>query len=359
MNYKALILIVMFSGSLWSFDRAVPGFEFGFPEDHFEHPTYEIEWWYYTGNVKTDSGRHFGYELTFFRLATERSAPATSPWDVDQLYVAHFALSDIESGRFIRSERLNRGGPGLAGASFEKLQIWNGNWSSLWGAEGGQSLFAVSDDAGIRLELRPAKPPVVHGVNGVSQKSEGLGRASHYITFTRLDTTGEIEIGGETYSVEGVSWMDHEFSTDSMGPSQQGWDWMSIQFDDNTELMLYGPRLEDGTVDAYSSGTFVNASGSSMHLSADEFSLKPGRTWQSPETGARYPVEWTIEVPGLGIELACSPLLDSQEVQGSESVTPTYWEGAVRYSGTRNGSPLEGVGYLEMTGYDSKIRLGR
>jgi len=356
---KSLVVLVMLAGTSWSFDRALPGYEFDFPRDHFAHPTFEIEWWYYTGNVQTADNRRFGYELTFFRYAVEPAEPATSAWDVDQLYIAHFALSDVEGGQFYRSERLNRGGPGLAGASLEQLEIWNGNWISRWGVDGAQSLFAVTEDVTIKLDLQPAKPPVINGVDGVSQKSEGPGRASHYVTFSRLETAGEFQIEGVTYQVEGASWMDHEFSTDSMGPAQQGWDWMSMQFDDNTELMLYGLRLEDGTADRFSSGTFVDASGTSTHLSADEFSLTPGRVWQSPDTQARYPVEWRIEVPRLAIELNCTPLLDNQEIQSSGSIAPTYWEGSVRYTGTRGGTPLEGSGYLEMTGYEKKIRLGR
>lgn len=354
-----LILLALFSFQLEAFERALPGYEFEFPQDHFEHPTFEIEWWYYIGNVSTSDRRRFGYELTFFRLAGERNKPLDTPWDVDQVYIAHFALSDIEAGRFYRNERRNRAGPGLAGASKEKLAIWNGNWSSRWTPDGKQALFAVAGDVSIDFALQPTKPAVVNGVAGISQKSQGLGRASHYITFTRLATSGQIRVGGEVYSVAGDSWMDHEFSSDSMGPNQQGWDWMSIQLNDDTELMLYGLRLEDGTHDDFSSGTFVDEQGTGTHLEAAEFSLEPGRIWQSPDSDARYPVEWAIRVPKLEIELQCKPLLDNQEVLAHGSATPIYWEGAVRYEGTRGGKPIAGIGYLEMTGYDKKIRLGR
>ena len=358
MIFNFLIAIGLLIPSVAAFERALPGYAFEFPRDHFEHPAFEIEWWYYTGNVKTAGGRRFGYELTFFRLAVARSEPPETPWDVDRAYLAHFALSDIEAGRFYRRERLNRAGPGLAGAAHEKAAIWNGNWSSRWTADGEQSLFAVAGDVGIDFALRPVKPPVVNGVDGVSQKSQGLGRASHYISFTRLATTGRIHVGGEVYAVSGDSWMDHEFSSDSMGPNLQGWDWMSIQLNDGAELMLYGMRREDGSHDAFSSGTFVDARGGAVHIEAAEFSLEPGRIWQSPDSGARYPVEWTVRVPKLEIELRCAPAMDSQEMFTRGSAAPTYWEGAVRYEGTRGGEPVAGVGYLEMTGYDRKIRLG-
>ncbi len=358
MIFCLLIVIGLYASTAAAFERALPDYAFEFPRDHFEHSAFEVEWWYYTGNVKTVEGRRFGYELTFFRLAVERGEPAETPWDIDRVYLAHFALSDIEAGRFYRHERLNRAGPGLAGASQEKSAIWNGNWSSRWAPGGGQSLFAVAGDVSIDFALQPVKPPVVNGVDGVSQKSQGLGRASHYISFTRLATTGSIRVGGEVYAVEGASWMDHEFSSDSIGPNLQGWDWMSIQLNDGTELMLYGLRREDGAHDAFSSGTFVDARGTAAHIEAAEFSLTPGRTWQSPDSGAQYPLEWTIRVPKLALELRCMPLMDSQEMFTRGSAAPTYWEGAVRYEGTRGGEPIEGAGYLEMTGYDRKIRLG-
>lgn len=358
MIFIALFGMGLLATPIAAFERALPGYAFEFPRDHFEHPGFEIEWWYYTGNVRTAEGRRFGYELTFFRLAVDRGEPPETPWDVDQAYLAHFAVSDIEAGRFYRNERLNRAGPGLAGASHEQAAIWNGNWSSRWSAEGGQSLFAAAEDAGIDLELRPLKLPVVNGMDGVSQKSQGPGRASHYISFTRLETAGRIRVGGKEYAVAGLSWMDHEFSSDSMGPEAQGWDWMSIQLDDGTELMLYGMRGEDGSHNAFSSGTFVDAQGNAAHLEAADFSLEPGRTWQSPDSGARYPLEWTIRVPKLAVELRCAPAMDRQEMVTRGSAAPTYWEGAVRYEGTKGGEAVTGAGYLEMTGYDKKIRLG-
>lgn len=358
MIFILLILIGLLAPHAAAFERALPGYAFAFPRDHFEHPGFEIEWWYYTGNVRTAEGRRFGYELTFFRLAVERSEPPKTAWDVDQLYLAHFALSDIEAGRFYRSERLNRAGPGLAGASQRQAAIWNGNWSSRWDAAGGQSLFAVAGGVGIDFELRPLKAAVVHGLDGVSRKSQGPGRASHYISFTRLATAGRIRVGGEDYAVEGLSWMDHEFSSDSMGPEAQGWDWMSIQLNDGTELMLYGMRGEDGAHNAFSSGTFVDAQGNAVHLEAADFSLEPGRAWQSPDSGARYPLEWTIRVRKPALELRCTPAMDAQEMVARGSAAPTYWEGAVRYEGTKGGEEVSGSGYLEMTGYDRKIRLG-
>jgi len=346
------------------FDRALPGYEFVFPRDHFNHPGFQVEWWYYTGNVKSAAGRSFGFELTFFRtaVAPEAASKTTSPWDIDQLYLAHLALSDIAGQRFFKAERLNRAGPGLAGIDGDEGRVWNGNWEVVWlnpsDPLGRQALRAVAEDFSLELELEPSKPAIVHGKQGVSQRAAGSGKASHYISFTRLTAAGAIELEGTRYEVSGSAWMDHEFSTDALGPEQVGWDWMSVQLDNGAEVMFYRLRRADGSADPHSSGTFVDRQGKAQHLSWDEVVMQPGETWQSPETGGKYPVGWKVAVPGLGLELECRTTFPAQEVFSPRGISPTYWEGAVRYEGRMGGRAVTGVGYLEMTGYDQPIRLG-
>jgi len=335
------------------FRQALPGYEFAFPRDHFEHLEFELEWWYYTGNLTADDGRRLGFELTFFRNAVERAGPATSVWDIDQLYLAHFAISDIEGQRFYKVERLNRAGPGLAGADPERALIWNGNWQVAWDGDV-QSLRAVSQDAALDLELTPAKRPVINGENGVSQKADGAGKASHYITFTRLDAKGKLQLGGERFSVDGTAWMDHEFSTDSMGANQAGWDWLSMQLDDGADLMLYRLRDADGSTDAHSAGTYVGTDGEAVHLNAEDFTMTPGARWTSPATGGVYPLEWRVTVPKLNLDLTVRTPLQSQEIVPTNGRGPTYWEGAIEAEGEN----VRGVGYLEMTGYAERLRLG-
>jgi len=350
---RLAILLLMAMTARAQFRQALPGYEFEFPRDHFAHPEFELEWWYYTGNLTAENGRRFGFELTFFRNAVERDRPATSVWDVEQLYLAHFALSDIKGQRFHKSERLNRGGPGLAGADRDSQLIWNGNWQVAWSGDK-QSLRAVSRDGVLELELVPAKPPVINGENGVSQKADGAGKASHYITFTRLNATGSLQLDGEKFSVDGKAWMDHEFSTDSMGADQTGWDWLSLQLDDGADLMLYRLRDREGATDLHSAGTYVGVDGAAVHLNAQDFTMTPGTGWTSPATGGVYPLEWRVEVPKLNLSLTVTTPLQSQEIVPTNGRGPTYWEGAIEVQG----QGVSGVGYLEMTGYAERLRLG-
>ncbi len=323
---------------------ALPGYRYQFPRDHFNHPDFQTEWWYYTGNLNSADGQRFGFELTFFRQAVGRDPAKTATWDVKDLYLAHLALSALDSGKFYHTERPNRSGPGIAGVSEALGRIWNGNWQIQW--EGGsQKLQAIDERFQLRLILRSEKPPVIHGEDGVSRKAEG---------------SGSIELGGKKFEVTGTSWMDHEFFTHQLEPGQTGWDWLSLQLADHTELMLFHIRRGDGSLDPYSAGTYVDAQGKATHLLASDFALQPlGEKWTSPITRAVYPIRWKIAIPKLGMELEAKTPLESQEFTGETKLAPAYWEGAIQLIGQRNAQPLSGVGYLEMTGYDRPVQRVR
>ncbi|MGB9464845.1 MAG: lipocalin-like domain-containing protein [Candidatus Acidiferrum sp.] len=336
---------------------AVPGYRFEFPKDYFDHPDFRTEWWYYTGNLKSTNGHRYGFELTFFRQAVSRDTAQTATWDVKDLYLTHLALSDLDGRRFYHAERINRAGPGIAGVSASSARIWNGNWRIQWQGSD-QKLQAVEKQFQLHLTLHPEKPPVIHGENGVSQKSAGAGHASYYISLTRLAASGELQLNGEILEVSGLAWMDHEFFTHQLESDQVGWDWLSLQLEDNTELMLFRIRRKDGSLDPFSAGTYVDAQGKSTHVKANDFILHPlAENWTSPATHAIYPVAWRIAIPKLGIALEAHTALAAQELIGNTKLAPTYWEGAITLEGQRGKLPLNGVGYLEMTGYDRAVKL--
>lgn len=323
--------------------QALPGYHFNFPRDHFDHPGYRTEWWYYTGNVEDRSGTRFGFELVFFRQG-KRRGPDTNPsaWRIDDLYLTHAALTDVRGQHFFYQERLNRAGPGIAGISFDSRRIWNGNWSVQWTGDQ-QALTALAPDFSFSLQLRPLKPLVINGIDSVSQKAEGLGNASYYVSFPRLSVSGSVSVAGAQHQVTGTAWMDHEWFTYQLPSGETGWDWFSIQLDNHTELMLFELRRRDGSIDPYSSGTYVDAAGKSHYLASRDFRLTPLEKW------SRYPIHWRIEIPSLNVQLDCRAVVDNQEIKAAKGGN-TYWEGAVNYSGT-----FRGVGYLEMTGYQGRV----
>lgn len=338
---------------------AVSGYRFEFPRDYFDHPDFQTEWWYYTGNLTSSNGHHFGFELTFFRQAVSRNSAPSTDWTVKDLYLAHLALSDSDGRQFYYSERVNRAGPGIAGVSASAARIWNGNWQVQW-KDAGQDLEATEERFQLELKLRSEKPPVLHGEEGLSQKSAGTGHASYYFSLTHLDATGEVVLNGERFSVSGLAWMDHEFFTQQLQPDQVGWNWLSIQLSDNTELMLFHLRRKDGSVDPYSAGTYIDGNGKSTHLRNEDFTLQPtGKAWTSPVTRGSYPMAWKVVVPRLALELETQTALPNQEIVSNSSLLPSYWEGAISLLGRRSeeGARVTGVGYLEMTGYAAAVKL--
>jgi predicted secreted hydrolase len=377
-RWLVLVLLAAAMGSAQEYQKALPGYRFEFPRDYFNHEEYQTEWWYYTGNVRAKDGHRFGFELTFFRegmsrpdrqsLGERTSNPGLqmretwgtqtqgtqtwgthNVWAVRDVWMAHLALSDVDGQKFYHEERLNRSGPGIAGVDAQSGVVWNGNWQAQMGGRE-EDLRGVGAGFGFVLKLVSAKPPVIQGQNGVSVKGKGVGNASHYFSDTRLKTTGTIELGGKTYEVEGASWMDHEFFTGGMAANETGWDWLSVQLEDGTELMLYRLRHADGSVDAASSGSYVDANGKAEFLSLRDFSMTPaGDAWTSAETKAAYPLRWHVSVPRLGLELEVTTPLRNQEMTGRFG--PSYWEGAIDAAGRRAGAVVRGVGYLEMTGY--------
>jgi predicted secreted hydrolase len=338
---------------------AVPGYRFEFPRDYFDHPDFQTEWWYYTGNLKSTNGHRFGFELTFFRQAVSRDPAQVSTWDVRDIYLTHLALSDLDGQKFYHSERINRAGPGIAGVSASTALIWNGNWQIQWQGSD-QNLQAIEKQFQLHLALHPEKSPVIHGENGVSQKSAGAGHASYYFSLTRLAATGQLDLNGEKFEMSGLAWMDHEFFTHQLEQDQVGWDWLSLQLEDKTELMLFRLRRKDGSLDPFSAGTYVDEQGKTTHLRSADFNLQPlDQRWTSPATHATYPIAWKISIPKLEIELEANTPLASQELTGKTKIAPSYWEGAITLEGRRGKIPLKGVGYLEMTGYDRAVHLAQ
>jgi predicted secreted hydrolase len=335
------------------FERAEGARHFSFPEDHGPHPDYRTEWWYFTGNLASEEGRAFGYELTFFRNALapegERKERRASAWATRQVYMAHLALTDIGGGRFFAVERFDREALELAGARSAPFRVWLDGWE-IEGADGGffpLRLKAGTGEMELALSLEQGKPLVLEGDGGLSPKGPEPGNASWYYSFTRLPTTGSLRVGDQTFAVKGTSWIDREWSTSALGPDLVGWDWFALQLSNGYDLMLYRLRTKGGGVDRFSSATLVSPDGSSEHLDASAFLLRSVATWKSPRDGTTWPVGWKGSIPSRDISLEVEAALPDQELQ----VSVRYWEGAVRVKGTFEGAPVDGRGYLELTGY--------
>ena len=356
-NFLWLIAVFLLASS-FTYQLALPGRKISFPQDHFSHPDFKTEWWYYTGHLETEQGRKYGYQVTFFRLGLrdrQKEQREEKPLFTD-LYMAHFALSDKQEKKFLFRERSNRGYGDKAGASVDRYLVWNEDWKVE--AKGQSHVIEVKDrDITLRLQVTPLKPPVLHGENGLSQKGEGTGRASYYYSLTRLKTEGELEIGGKGERVHGLSWMDHEFASNQLGEDQVGWDWFSLQLDNKREIMLYLIRRQDGALDSYSSGTLVYENGATRHLKLSDFHVEVLERWKSSKRGGNYPMRWKVQIPAEEIDLEVIPFFPNQELDTRKSTQVTYWEGSVQVRGSYKNKPVQGLGYVEMTGYVGKLKI--
>jgi predicted secreted hydrolase len=395
-----------------SFAIPQPDHVFRFPQDFGAHPEFRIEWWYVTGHLFVDDDsapggrasppRRFGFQATFFRLAGPPAGPDFDPnFSRREIFLAHLALTDVKTGRFLHEERLNRAGWD-AGSAVGKLAVTNGPWSltmvdpnggarspnaleppsagepepppsqkrvrgtrSTSGLDTAGSQFrllgSVEADAALELELTAAKPLVVFGEHGVSRKGAEPAAASYYLTFSRLTTTGKVTLEGREYRVRGESWMDHEISSSQLGRNQVGWDWTCIQLKPTPaapgprELMLYRMRLRDGSADPVSRLQWVTPDGKAVSA---PFTWEVLATWKSPQSGARYPskVKLTSLDPDSHqpVTFLLEPLATDQELTNALGGGP-YWEGACRVS---DGKGREvGSAYLELTGYAKALKI--
>lgn len=338
-------------------EEAIHQRNWNFPRDHGAHREYQTEWWYFTGNLSDESGARFGYQLTFFRFGIRRTVPMNNnPWQLRDLFMGHFAITEAAGNRFQFAEKISREGPGLAGARSDRMEVRLFNWSAKMEDS---AVFLKAEDGPLQLDLvlKPLKPLVFHGTNGLSLKGQDKGQASYYTSFTDLETQGSIRVenNGPAITVKGKSWFDHEFGSNQLDEDQEGWDWFSLHLSDGREVMLYLLRRQGGLPDPASSGTLVEVDGTSHHLSLQDFSLQVLEQLESPRSGGVYPSKWRMLIPSFSVDLLISPLINNQELITTGSTGIVYWEGAVTGVGAAGNRKVTAEGYVELTGYAGSL----
>ncbi|MEW6001619.1 MAG: lipocalin-like domain-containing protein [Nitrospirota bacterium] len=322
-----------------------PYYEVKFPEDFFYRKDYRIQWWYFTGHLFDEKGREFGYELTFFVLGVQKSQ-YESKFGVNNIYISHFAVSDVKEKKFYFTDNVDSGAYDFAGSEDNQLKTWVGK-NELRGTAERMHVTASDKNMAIDLVLIPAKPAVLNGEKGYSRKSgESPYIASIYFSYSHLKTEGKLRIGNKVFRMKGKSWFDREISSGELGKGQIGWDWFAIQLADNREILLYILRNKDGSFNPYSSGTFIHKDGKYRHLLAKDFKITILDYYRSEKTGARYPSKWEIKIPSEDLSLRITPFFSDQEFLGTYSTGNYYWEGTCKVEGD-----VTGRAYVEMTGY--------
>jgi predicted secreted hydrolase len=327
-----------------------PGAEFRFPRDHGAHPAYRTEWWYFTGWLDAPDGRPVGFQITFFRSRTVIDPANPSAFAPRQIVFAHAALSDPARGRLIHDQRVARQGFGIAEAHEGDARIALLDWHLDRRADGVFHATARARDFVLDLAFTPTQPVMLNGDKGYSRKGPNPEQASYYYSMPQLAVAGTVVRDGKPSVMTGRAWLDREWSSSYLAPDAACWDWTGINFDDGGALMAFQIRGREGQA-IHAGGTLRRADGTQLVLTSEDVRFVPRRRWQSPQTGAAYPVEadFEIRLPEGTRRIPLTPLFDAQELDGRATGMPSYWEGLVSTPGGR--------GYLELTGYAGPLGL--
>lgn len=319
-------------GEADGFDVPQLGFQLSFPQDHGPHPTFKIEWWYLTANLKGEDGRDYGVQWTLFRSALKPYEEQS--WQSPQLWLGHAALTTPDAHYF--AERLSRGGIGQAGVTATPFEAWIDEWYMRGPDFNALKLRANSSEFGYDLSMRATGPLVFHGDAGYSVKST-QGQASHYYSQPFFDLTGTVHLPDGDVAVTGQGWLDREWSSQPLAEDQSGWDWFSLSFEGGDKLMAFRLR---GEAEDFTSATWIGKDGETTALDDGSIFFEPLQTANVADRD--IPVEWRVTLPARGVDIVVSALTPKAWM----ATRFAYWEGPVTVSGSHSGR-----GYLEMTGY--------
>lgn len=333
------------------FSPVVQGVPLAFPRDFGAHPDFRNEWWYVTGWLQTDSGKQLGFQITFFRVATEHDRANPSRFAPKDLVIAHAALTDPEIGKLMHDEKSARAGLGLAYTTEGNTDVKLDDWYMVRERDGRYRTRVNGRDFMLQFSLTPTQAPMRQDLAGFSRKGPRPEQASYYYSEPHLQVAGKITRNGKETAVDGVAWLDHEWSTAYLDPKAAGWDWFGANLDDGSALMAFRIRGKDGKqIWAYAG--LRDAAGNFTLFEPGQVSFEPLRTWRSPRTDAVYPVEMRVRTGAT--EWHLTPVMDDQELDSRQSTGAVYWEGAVTI--TKDGKPA-GRAYFEMTGYVEPLTL--
>ena len=333
------------------FSSVTPHHALAFPRDFGAHPDFRTEWWYATGWLQTPDGKPLGFQVTFFRSATEHDRSNPSGFAPTQLIIAHAALSDPALGKLQHDQKIARAGLGLAAAQEGNTNVRLHQWQMQRQPDSSYEVQVPARDFVLTLTLKPSQPLLLQGEQGYSRKGPTAAQASYYYSEPQLQVSGQVTRKGKSIAVKGHAWLDHEWSSSVLDPTAAGWDWVGANLDDGSALMAFQIRAKNGST-LWQHATHRAANGKLSHYAGAAVKFTPQRLWRSPRTGANYPVGMQVDTGNTRWLL--TPLQDDQELDSRQSTGAVYWEGAV--SVKRDGQPA-GRAYLELTGYLKPLKL--
>lgn len=345
------------AGALGGPTLALPPRRLDFPRDHGAHPDFRTEWWYITGHAahpgRDGTTRGFGFQLTFFRSRIDGTQSMASRFAARHLVFAHAAVTDLAGRKLWHDQRIARAGFGIAEASDTDTGLQLRDWSLKRSHDGRYTARLPAEGFGIELAFTPTQPLLLQGQQGLSRKGPDAAQASYYYSVPQLRATGQLRVQDQRFDVQGRAWLDHEWSEEVMHPEAVGWDWIGMNLDDGSALTAFRLRRADGSA-LWDGGSFRKPDQAAQSFASGQTRFEARQWWTSPNSGARYPVEWTVDCPAGRFTVRA--LLPQQELDSRASTGAVYWEGVsdlLDAEGRRVGR-----GYLEMTGYAARLKLG-
>ena len=329
-----------------------------FPRDHGVHPETRTEWWYATGWLGPDDAPRLGFQLTFFRSRTGLAEGSASRFAARQLLFAHAAVTDLGTKRHLHAQRIARWSGDVSVPLAHATHAANSDTDvrlADWTLRRDGNVYAArlpAADFALDLTLQTTQPLLLQGDAGFSRKGPEEHHASHYYSQPQLVVGGSVTLGSQRLALPGRAWLDHEWSDEYLAPEAVGWDWIGINLFDGGALTAFRLRRADGSA-LWAGGSHRAAGAASRSFAATEVQFTASRTWASPASQARYPVQWQVDTPAGRFEVRA--LMDTQELDSRGSTGAIYWEGIAEVLDAQ-GRRI-GLGYLEMTGYASRLQM--
>ena len=205
---------------------------------------------------------------------------------------------------------------------------------------------------------RPSAQPWLQGERGFSRKGPQPEQASHYYSRPQLQVERHASTAGRS---SGIAWFDHEWSTTVLDPAAAGWDWTGINLDDGSALVAFRIRRRArgrGAAGAPGRAPLWHYC-ALRHPDGGTEQIDTRRASRCCDDGSRraplatYPVAMRLVLPRP--ELRLEPLFDDQEIDGRAIDRHDLLGG--RGAGARRAAPGVGLGYLELTGYHTPLKL--
>ncbi len=403
-----------------------PTVTFDFREDDRPQFEYPCGWHFFVGSVWDTDGQEYGVQLMFWQVAllppTMMQASGLTTIQ-NQMVEIHFAISRVGDRHYRSEPYVIAGTTGLIHFNARKYEYVVGkNIIASQAPAGSQSLFPLRlsawglDESGqppvpfaIDLVLEQNKSYLLNGDKGLAPSCGGVGTLYYSVPRLTIDADqSTLSLDGKTVDLaKGLMWYDHQYGTGFMPggnprselirafsrtrpQSPGGWEWIPVQFKDDTELALTAMHNSANAQQGFYNNTGPNMPGVMTAKIKGNYvppSGKGEKIIPVPVNGTMKVLEWVQSQVAYGeyqrtnvwfpnlVEVSVNktnatnpvvfdaskqhfflhPVVETGQ-QGFFAGGSQYSEGAVFVNSKQDGTGVDlGRGFLESTGYGNAL----